>query len=123
MATKGRGGGGDKQGGIGGGIHCVVVWGAALCSFLSCAVLFMAVTMSVLLLLLVLVLLLVLQDAWVPELLNSCLLLYAWRVGFNYKMIINLSGTVINSSTALEDLDRMITQSEGQQVGRGLGCV
>lgn len=56
------------------------------------------------------------QDAWVPELLNSCLLLYAWRVGFNYKMIHNLSSTVITSSAALEDLDRMIAQNDGQQV-------
>lgn len=53
-----------------------------------------------------------------PELLNSCLLLYAWRVGFNYKMIHNLSSTVVSSSTALEDLDRMIAQNEGQQVSR-----
>jgi hypothetical protein len=56
------------------------------------------------------------QDAWVPELLNSCLLLYAWRVGFNYKMVHNLSSTVITSSAALEDLDRMIAQNDGQQV-------
>lgn len=67
-----------------------------------------------------------------PELLNSCLLLYAWRVGFNYKMIHNLSSTVISSSTALEDLDRMIASNDGQQVsvldsrldacGRGPDC-
>jgi hypothetical protein len=56
------------------------------------------------------------QDAWVPELLNSCLLLYAWRVGFNYKMIHSLSSTVISSSAALEDLDRMIGQNSGAQV-------
>jgi hypothetical protein len=53
----------------------------------------------------------------VPELLNSCLLLYAWRVGFNYKMIHSLSGTVISSSAALEDLDRMIGTNSGAQVG------
>lgn len=58
-----------------------------------------------------------LQDAWVPELLNSCLLLYAWRVGFNYKMIHSLSSTVISSSAALEDLDRMISTNSGAQVG------
>lgn len=51
-----------------------------------------------------------------PELLNSCLLLYAWRVGFNYKIIFNLSSTVISSSSALEDLDRMIGTNDGRQV-------
>jgi hypothetical protein len=56
------------------------------------------------------------QDAWVPELLNSCLLLYAWRVGFNYKMIHNLSSTVITSSAALVDIDRMVGGNDGRQV-------
>lgn len=51
-----------------------------------------------------------------PELLNSCLLLYAWRVGFNYKMMHNVSTTVANSSAALTDLDRMIAANEGPQV-------
>eukprot|EP00775_Hariotina_reticulata_P010985 gene10985-11140_t len=47
-------------------------------------------------------------DAWVPELLNCCLLLYCWRVGFNYKMIQSLSSSVASSSSTLDELDRMI---------------
>lgn len=43
-----------------------------------------------------------------PELLNSCLLLYAWRVGFNYKMMHNLAASVANGSAALEDIDRIV---------------
>lgn len=62
-----------------------------------------------------------LRDAWVPELLNSCLLLYAWRVGFSYKMIQSLSSSVASSSTTLDELDRMIATSsetgEAVQVG------
>jgi hypothetical protein len=49
-----------------------------------------------------------LQDAWVPELLNGCLLLYCWRVGFNYRMIQSLSSSVASSSNTLDELDRMI---------------
>jgi Kip1 ubiquitination-promoting complex protein 1 len=53
----------------------------------------------------------VLKDAWVPELLNSCMLLYAWRVGFSYKMIHSLSSSVASSSATLDELDRMIAAS------------
>jgi hypothetical protein len=49
-----------------------------------------------------------LRDAWVPELLNSCMLLYAWRVGFSYKMIHSLSSSVASSSATVDELDRMI---------------
>lgn len=52
-----------------------------------------------------------LKDAWVPELLNSCMLLYAWRVGFSYKMIHSLSSSVASSSATLDELDRMIAES------------
>lgn len=54
-----------------------------------------------------------LKDVWVPELLNTCMLLYCWRVGFNYKMIHTLSSSVVSSSTTLADLDRMIASGPG----------
>lgn len=59
-----------------------------------------------------------LKDAWVPELLNTCMLLYCWRVGFNYKMIHTLSSSVASSSASLEDLDRMIANSPGGDPAR-----
>eukprot|EP00878_Enallax_costatus_P012291 GHUV01012839.1.p1 GENE.GHUV01012839.1~~GHUV01012839.1.p1 ORF type:complete len:1206 (+),score=405.87 GHUV01012839.1:233-3850(+) len=59
-----------------------------------------------------------LKDAWVPELLNTCMLLYCWRVGFNYKMIHTLSSSVASSSATLEDLDRMIANSPGGDPAR-----
>jgi len=49
-----------------------------------------------------------LADAWVPELLNACLLLYCWRVGFNYKMMHSLSSSVASSLHTLDELDRII---------------
>jgi Kip1 ubiquitination-promoting complex protein 1 len=54
-----------------------------------------------------------LRDAWVPELLNSCMLLYAWRVGFSYKMIHSLSSSVASSSATVDELDRMIAAGSG----------